>query len=172
MLVSSRSAIGCLFGISILGCSPGPTRAGSALPARSATASQDHAGDVARVFMAGIEAFNRHDLDVFVQQFAHDIQMYTPTGWLRGHDQVRQRFASTFADFPRVRMELTDLQTREVSPGMVTTDFRWKVFPMGAGPAFHGVGSGVYVLRDGNWVEVLEHETVTLVDEALRPPAK
>ena len=28
------------------------------------------------------------------------------------------------------------------------------------GPAFHGVGSGVYVRRGTDWVEVLEHETV------------
>ena len=36
---------------------------------------------------------------------------------------------------------------------------------MGQGPAFHGVGSGVYLRRDGKWTEVLEHETVVKVDE-------
>jgi hypothetical protein len=30
------------------------------------------------------------------------------------------------------------------------------------------VGSGAYVRRAGRWVEVLEHETVTLVDAALQ----
>lgn len=39
---------------------------------------------------------------------------------------------------------------------------------MGKGAAFYGVGSGVYVKRDGKWVEVLEHETVTKVDEELK----
>ena len=43
---------------------------------------------------------------------------------------------------------------------------------MGKGPAFHGVGSGVYVQRQGNWVEVLEHETVVKADEGLGPPKK
>lgn len=42
------------------------------------------------------------------------------------------------------------------------------LFPMGAGPASHGIGSGIYILRGDRWEEVLEHETVTLVDEALR----
>ena len=98
--------------------------------------------------------------------------MYTPTGWLRGHEAVRQRFAETFKQFPEVRMEIDDLQVREVAPGTAVTSFKWRVYPMGKGPAFHGVGSGVYVLRNGTWAEVLEHETVVKVDEGLRPPKK
>jgi hypothetical protein len=55
-----------------------------------------------------------------------------------------------------------------VGPATATVAFRWRVHPMGQGPAFHGVGSGVYVRRDGRWLEVLEHETVTVVDSALQ----
>jgi uncharacterized protein (TIGR02246 family) len=123
-------------------------------------------------FMAGIKAFNGHELDTFMQQFAEDVEMYTPTGWLRGNQAVRQRFAQTFQQFPKVKMEIENLRAREVSPGTVVTDFNWRVYPMGAGPAFHGVGSGVYVQRKGSWVEVLEHETVVKVDEGLGPPKK
>lgn len=65
-------------------------------------------------------------------------------------------------------MEVEDLRVREVSPGTAVVDFKWHTYPMGTGPAYHGVGSGVYALRGGNWVEVQEHETVTLVDDALR----
>jgi hypothetical protein len=50
----------------------------------------------------------------------------------------------------------------------VTVAFQWRVYPLGQGPAFHGVGSGVYVRRDDRWREVLEHETVTRVDSALQ----
>ena len=39
---------------------------------------------------------------------------------------------------------------------------------MGRGPAFRGVGSGVYVQRSGRWLEALEHETIVTVDPALR----
>jgi uncharacterized protein (TIGR02246 family) len=123
-------------------------------------------------FMAGISAFNEHDLDTFMKQFASDIEMYTPTGWLRGHEAVRQRFVETFKQFPAVRMEIEDLVVREVAPGTAITSFKWRVYPMGKGPAFHGVGSGVYVLRNGTWAEVLEHETVVKVDEGLGPPKK
>jgi len=122
---------------------------------------------VERFFMSGIAAFNAHDLDGFMKQFATDIEMYTPTGWVRGHQAVRDRFADTFTKFPAVRMEIENLRVREVAGGTVVTDFEWRVYPMGKGPAFHGVGSGVYVLRDGRWVEVLEHETVVKVDEGL-----
>ena len=67
-------------------------------------------------------------------------------------------------------MEVEDLRAREVSSGTVVTDFRWRVYPMGQGPAFEGVGSGVYVRRQGRWVEALEHETVTRTDPALQSP--
>lgn len=123
-------------------------------------------------FTSGIDAFNAHDLDGFMKQFAEDVEMYTPTGWLRGRDGVRQRFAETFRQFPSVRMELEDLRVREVARGVAVTDFRWRVYPMGRGPAFHGVGSGVYVLRGDRWEEVLEHETVVKVDEGLAPGKK
>lgn len=120
-------------------------------------------------FMSGIASFNAHDLDGFMRQFAEDVEMYTPTGWLRGHAGVRERFAQTFKQFPSVRMVVEDLRVREVARDTVVTDFRWRVYPMGQGPAFHGVGSGVYVRRGGKWVEVLEHETVVKVDEGLVP---
>jgi uncharacterized protein (TIGR02246 family) len=123
---------------------------------------------VEKFFMSGIEAFNAHDLDGFMKQFADDIEMYTPTGRLRGKEAVRERFVTTFRQFPSVKMEIEDLRVREVSPAAVVVDFKWRTFPKGVGPAFHGVGSGTYVSRNRKWVEVLEHETVVLVDEALR----
>jgi hypothetical protein len=135
------------------------------LNAQAQAASEQH--PVEKFFMSGIAAFNRHDLDGFMKQFAADIEMYTPTGWLRGRDQVRERFAQTFKQFPQVRMEIEELRARPVARGVVVTDFKWRVYPMGQGPAFHGVGSGVYLYRKGLWVEVLEHETVVKVDEGL-----
>lgn len=132
--------------------------------------SQQHPVEI--FFMEGIASFNAHDLDGFMKQFASDVEMYTPTGWLRGQQGVRQRFAQTFTQFPSVRMEVEDLRVREVARGTVVTDFKWRVYPMGQGPAFHGVGSGVYIHRGGKWVEVLEHETVVRVDEGLVPGKK
>jgi uncharacterized protein (TIGR02246 family) len=133
----------------------------------SQTRERKHA--VESFFMSGIAAFNAHDLDGFMKQFADDIEMYTPTGWLRGRQGVRERFAQTFRQFPSVRMEIEDLRVREVARGTAVTDFKWRVYPMGQGPAFHGVGTGVYVRRNGKWVEVVEHETVVKVDEGLAP---
>ena len=128
--------------------------------------AQKHAVEI--FFMAGIEAFNAHDLDKFMKQFADDVEMYTPTGWLRGKRAVSERFVGTFQQFPAVKMEIEDLRVRVVSPATVVVDFKWRTYPRGSGPAFHGTGSGVYVRRGRHWVEVLEHETVERVDEALR----
>ncbi|HKQ51094.1 MAG TPA: nuclear transport factor 2 family protein [Pyrinomonadaceae bacterium] len=144
-----------------------------AAAASQAVAQQEAAvNPVENFFMSGIAAFNAHDLDGFMKQFAADVEMYTPTGWLRGRESVRERFAQTFKQFPSVRMEIEELRVREVARGTIVTDFKWRVYPMGKGPAFHGVGSGVYVMRDGGWVEVLEHETVVKVDEGLGPAKK
>lgn len=144
----------------------------SAAAAQPPATRPAHKHPVEAFFAAGIEAFNAHDLERFVTQFSDDVQMYTPTGWLRGKAAVRGRFQSTFEQFPDVRMEVADLRVQEVSPGTAIVDFNWKVYPMGRGPAFHGVGSGVYVVRDNRWVEVLEHETVTKVDEGLNSNRK
>ena len=124
--------------------------------------------EVRAFFESGIDAFNAHELNRFMGQFGADIRMYTPTGWLNGYAAVRERFAQTFEQFPNVRMEVDSLDVRAVENGVVVTRFVWRVYPMGQGPAFHGVGSGVYVLRGGDWEEVLEHETITFVDEPLR----
>ncbi len=129
--------------------------------------------EVAAFFRSGIEAFNAHELNRFMAQFGSDIRMYTPTGRLNGYAAVRERFAGTFEQFPNVRMEDDSLHARQVADGVVLTEFRWRVYPMGEGPAFHGTGSGVYILRGSKWEEVLEHETVTHIDEQLRqPPAQ
>jgi len=120
-------------------------------------------------YWEGIAAFNSHDLDAFMQQWDDDIHMYAAdAGWLRGKAAVRDRFQRTFDRFPSVRMEIDDLRVREVAPGAATVEFRYRVFPRGSGPAFHGVGSGVYVLRNGRWVEVMEHESITRIDPELR----
>ena len=127
--------------------------------------------EVRAFFQSGIAAFNAHELNRFMTQFGADVRMYTPTGWVNGYAAVRERIADTFEQFPHVRMEIDSLEARRVADDVVVTEFRWRVYPMGQGPAFHGVGSGVYVLRGGDWEEVLEHETVTHVDEQLRQPA-
>lgn len=129
---------------------------------------RNSAAEVRAFFLTGVEAFNHHELNRFMGQFGADIRMYTPTGWLNGYAAVRERFAHTFEQFPDVRMEVDSLEARRVDENVVAVRFRWRVYPTGEGPAFHGVGTGVYVLRGSKWEEVLEHETVTLVDEPLR----
>jgi uncharacterized protein (TIGR02246 family) len=133
-------------------------------------ARTDAVEEVRALYLSGIDAFNAHELERFMEQFADDIRMYTPTGWLTGKAAVRERFAQTFEQFPSVQMVIEDLQVRSVSPDAALVEFRWRVHPLGSGPAFEGVGSGVYVRRDGRWVEVLEHETIVRTDPELIPP--
>jgi hypothetical protein len=155
-----------LFTSLTLGCAGGSLFGGAEDP----PGGRNSDDEVVAFFRSGIDAFNAHELNRFMAQFGADIRMYTPTGWVNGYAAVRERFDETFTQFPNVRMEVDSLDARQVADGVVVTRFQWRVYPAGEGPAFHGVGSGVYVLRGSKWEEVLEHETVTLVDEALREP--
>jgi hypothetical protein len=128
----------------------------------------DDAAEVKRFFLSGIDAFNRHDLEPFLAQFDPELQMYAAYEWLRDPAAIRERFRFTFATYPNVKMEIDDLRARSVAPDVVAVDFRFRTYPKGSGPAFHGIGSGVYVRRNGQWREVLEHETVTKIDDGAR----
>ena len=114
----------------------------ASFPGAAQTESKAQKHPVEGFFMAGITAFNAHDLEGFMKQFASDVEMYTPTGWLRGHQSVRERFAQTFRQFPSVRMEVEELRVREVARGTVVTDFRWRVYPMGKGRPSTASGRG------------------------------
>lgn len=118
-------------------------------------------------FMKGINDFNQHHLESFLGQFADDIHMYTHAGWLRNKEEVTQRFTGIFKQFPDIRMEVDELNVRPVNDHTVIADFRCRTFPRGRGPAFHTVGSGVYVWRGNRWVEVFEHETLVKTDEGM-----
>ena len=119
-------------------------------------------------FMSSIGAFNDGKLESFLANFSSDIKMYGTDGIYQGKEALRTRFKAVFDQFPAKRMEIPELSLEVLSEKTVLVHFKWKLYPMGQGPAYTGVGSGIYVLEDGKWTEVLEVETVTHVDEALR----
>ena len=81
---------------------------------------------------------------------------------------LRERFEVLFQEFPHVKMEIPELKLEILSKEVVLVNFHWKVYPMGQGPAFSGIGSGIYTFNDGQWKEILEVERITEVDEALK----
>lgn len=127
---------------------------------------------VRELFLSTIEAFNRGDLDLFLANFAQDIRMYGTDGVYDGQDALRVRFQTVFDQFPNKRMEIPELNLKLLSKEVVMVHFAWKLYPMGQGPAYSGVGTGIYTQINGQWIEVLEVETVTEVDEALMQPPK
>lgn len=118
-------------------------------------------------FLKGIDAFNRHDLNEFLDQFADDMHMYAHSGWLRSKKEITERFAGIFKQFPHIRIQMETLNVRPVNDHTVVVDFSCRTMPRGQGPAFHTVGSGVYVWRNDQWVEVFEHETLVKTDEGM-----
>ncbi len=120
------------------------------------------------LFLSSIEAFNSGDLELFLSNFSSDIKMYGTDGLYNGKTSLRERFEVVFQQFPNKKMEIPELTLDILSNDIVLVNFKWKLFPMGRGPAYSGIGSGLYVIRRNKWVEILEVETVTEVDEALQ----
>ncbi|MGB5693439.1 MAG: nuclear transport factor 2 family protein [Flavobacteriaceae bacterium] len=120
------------------------------------------------LYLSSIEALNEGNLDMFLANFAPEIKMYGTDGNYFGQNALRERFENVLQQFPDVRMEIPELKLENLSQNVVIVNFKWKVFPMGQGPAFSGLGSGVYINKSGKWMEILEVETITNVDEALK----
>ncbi|TAI47266.1 nuclear transport factor 2 family protein [Flagellimonas allohymeniacidonis] len=141
-------------------------------PSRNAKKEQlssekDH--PVKEVFLSGIEAFNQGNLDAFVSNFSKEITMYGTDGNYEGKEALRTRFATLFQQFPNMKMEIPSLKVEVLSEAVVLVDFGWKLYPIGQGPAYSGVGSGIYVNRQDTWIEILEVERTTHVDPELIP---
>lgn len=123
---------------------------------------------VRTLYLSSIEALNEGNLDLFLANFAPKIKMYGTDGNYFGQNVLRERFENILQQFPNVRMEIPELKLEILSRNVVLVNFEWKVFPMGEGPAFSGIGSGVYTKNGDKWMEILEVETITNVDEALK----
>ena len=123
---------------------------------------------VRTLYLSSIEALNEGNLDLFLDNFAPEIKMYGTDGNYFGENALRKRFENVLQQFPNVRMEIPELNLEILSQDIVLVNFKWKVFPMGQGPAFSGIGSGVYMKNGDKWQEILEVETITDVDDALK----
>ena len=123
---------------------------------------------VRSLYLSSIKALNEGNLDLFLANFAPEIKMYGTDGTYFGQNALRNRFENVLEQFPDVKMEIPELKLEILSKNVVLVNFEWKVFPMGQGPAFSGIGSGVYIKKGDKWLEILEVETITQVDEALK----
>ena len=120
-------------------------------------------------YLSVIDAFNSHNVEEFVKQFADDIEVYTNDIWYRGVSSIRKRYTYVFQEFPSITMEISNFNLREIAKKTVVIDYNWKILPNGIGnyPIWSGVGTGVYILRNKKWEEVLIHET--LVENNIKP---
>lgn len=128
-------------------------------------ANTDHPVQV--LYMSSIDAFNQGNLDSFLENFSLDIKMYGTDGVYFGIDALRNRFDKVFKQFPNVRMEILELKLEILSDAVVLVNFKWRVYPLGKGPAYSGLGSGIYVYKENKWTEILEAERITHMDKEL-----
>ncbi|WP_165776608.1 YybH family protein [Maribacter sp. 4G9] len=123
---------------------------------------------VRELYLSSIEALNEGNLDLFLTNFAPEIKMYGTDGNYFGQNALRERFQNVLQQFPDMRMEIPKLTLEMLSKDVVLVNFKWKVFPMNQGPAYSGIGSGIYTYRNNKWSEILEIETVTHIAKELQ----
>lgn len=122
---------------------------------------------VEELYMSSIQAFNQGSLDLFLANFDTDIKMYGTDGTYFGIDTLRNRFVQVFEQFPNVKMEIRELKLEILSDKIVLVNFKWRVYPLGHGPAYSGLESGIYIYKENKWAEILEAERVTNIDKEL-----
>ena len=123
---------------------------------------------VRALFLSSIDEFNNKNLSAFLENFAPDIKMYGTDGTYFGQEALHQRFEVLIRQYPNMKMDIPQLDLEILSEEVVLVNFKWKVYPMGQGPAFTGIGSGIYTYTENQWIEILEVETITHVDDALK----
>jgi hypothetical protein len=57
---------------------------------------------------------------------------------------------------PKVKMKIEDLRVCRRAKNSVATDFRRGLYPLGAGPGFHGMVLGFYIFRDEKMKTVVD----------------
>lgn len=123
---------------------------------------------VRALYLSSIEAFNEGNLELFASNFAPEVKMYGTDGNYFGNSVLKERFEILFKQFPNMKMEIPSLKLEILSKEVVLVNFKWKLYPMGQGPTYSGIGSGIYKYQDGRWIEILEVEKITHVDEELK----
>ncbi|UII77326.1 nuclear transport factor 2 family protein [Flagellimonas sp. HMM57] len=127
----------------------------------------DHS--VKALFLSTIEGFNQGNLKLFLANFSDEIHMYGTDGNYVGKEALRKRFAKLFQKFPNMKMEIPELKLKMLSEKVVLVDFQWKLYPMGQGPKYSGIGTGIYLFENDSWSEILEIERTMQVDKELIP---
>lgn len=115
--------------------------------------------EVRALFRASVAALNRHELNRFMGRFGADIRMYTGREWLNGYADVREHFARLLEHHPDLRIDIDSIDARRTADDVVVVRYRWRIHPPAAGPEQGGTASAVYMLRAGDWEEVLSHLT-------------
>lgn len=106
------------------------------------------------------EAFNRGDLDAFVEAFAPEAAVVAPLSGqiVHGHDEIRRVTAPIFAFQARMDIEVVG---KVQGDGLALTHARWQIAGKdGDGEPIELAGRGTIVSReqrDGTWRIVLEN---------------
>lgn len=120
------------------------------------------AREITAMLDASAEAWNRGDLDGFMDDYAADATFVESGGLIRGAETVRRRYAEGFwsAGAPADALRFEMLDVRVTSPTTATAVGRYILHDRASGEA---TATGIFTLAlglvDGEWKILHDHST-------------
>ena len=105
-----------------------------------------------------VALFNGHDAKSLGKEYTRDAEVIMPTGErLAGRAAIEKGFAETFAKNPHVRIKLSDVSRRLLTPRIVIEDGKWEESGHSeVGLPKNGLYTAILVKRQGRWLS--KHE--------------
>lgn len=119
---------------------------------------------IGRVLDAQVAAWNRGDLDAFMEGYWRSPDLVFTSGGAvqRGWQTTLDRYRASYGTSPETmgRLSFSELEVHPLGPGAAWALGRWDLDHEGDRAAVGGVFSLVFREIDGNWVIVHDHTSV------------
>ncbi len=160
MTTSSRAGLSLGLFLAVAGC-------GSSAPAGSPAGAVDDPGPaVARMLHASAEAWNRGDLDGFLDDYSEgEGTTFTgASGTVRGTDEIRRRYLAGYwgTGRPEHRLSFEDIEVRPLGPDHALALGRYVLAEPDDGPvASTGIFTLVLARGDHGWKIIHDHSSAS-----------
>lgn len=129
----------------------------------------DVANAIARVLDGQRDAWNRGDLEAFMDAYVRDDALVFTSGGKvrRGWDETMRRYRARYVDAAAMgKLTFDELETTVVADDAALVLGRWRL--VDTPEAGHGLFTLLFVRRDGRWLILHDHTSAEVVEP---PPA-
>ena len=105
-----------------------------------------------------VSLYNKHDAKALGKEYTRDAVVIMPTGEkLTGRQAIVKDLTDTFAKNPDIRIRLSDISRRQITPRIVIEEGRWEELNQSeVGLPKSGLYSAILVKRQDRWISKYE----------------